>query len=139
MWNNGFNYGHGTGHGIGHVLSVHEGPQKISPLPLDIRIEPGMLISDEPGLYREGFYGIRLENILLCRRDFVNQWGIFNRFETLTFYPFEEDLINFSTMTPDEIEWLKWYYGEIGNKFLQRLKDPVKDWLMNKLKKVENA
>ena len=137
LWNEGYNYGHGTGHGVGHILSVHEGPQRLSPLPLDVQIEPGMIISNEPGLYRENQYGIRLENLVLCRKKVENQWGNFYHFETLTFFPFEEEMIDFSMLTIKEKEWLKWYYQEIGRKLFNRIEKPVQAWLANKMKKIE--
>jgi len=84
MWENGLNYGHGTGHGVGYCLNVHEGPQNISPSDNKAVIEPRMLISNEPAIYREGEYGIRIENLVICYEDEETEFGQFLKFDTVS-------------------------------------------------------
>ncbi|MFA5447710.1 MAG: M24 family metallopeptidase, partial [Sphaerochaeta sp.] len=93
LWQEGLAYFHGTGHGIGFRLNVHEGPQSISPRPLAVPLKPGMIVSDEPGLYREGKHGIRIENIVVVQEDVQSEFGHFLSFEVLTICPFERTLI----------------------------------------------
>jgi Xaa-Pro aminopeptidase len=135
LWKKGRQYGHGTGHGIGFLLTVHEGPQSISPRPLDKAIEPGMVVSCEPGIYREGQYGIRLENVLVCEVDGNTEFGQFLRFRVLSFYPFEENLVDAGMLTPEEKQWLAGYYKHM-------LAEPQdRDWAIwvgKKWSKMEN-
>jgi Xaa-Pro aminopeptidase len=110
LWQAGFDYDHGTGHGVGAFLSVHEGPQRIGkvsgPLP---ELLPGMILSNEPGYYKEGCYGIRCENLMIIveRED-----GMMN-FETITFAPFDHRLIDTEIMTRDELNWLNDYHVKV--------------------------
>ncbi|HRX13354.1 MAG TPA: M24 family metallopeptidase, partial [Draconibacterium sp.] len=87
LWENGLNYGHGTGHGVGHFLNVHEGPMAIRQEYNEHQIEPGMVMSNEPAFYREGEYGIRTENMIVCVELEKTQFGQFLSFETLTVCP----------------------------------------------------
>ena len=104
LWENGLNYGHGTGHGVGFCLNVHEGPQSISPVADDsIFIKPGMVISDEPAIYREGEYGIRIENLLLCYEDEETEFGKFLKFDTLSLCYIDTSLIDNSLLDDSEI------------------------------------
>ncbi len=119
LWEYGFNYGHGTGHGVGFCLNVHEGPQSISPgagAGTKIIIEPGMLISDEPAIYREGKYGIRIENLILCSEDRVTEFGNFLKFDTVSLCYIDKSLIDISLLDQKEIEWLNSYHTEVYNK-----------------------
>ncbi len=109
LWANGIDYAHGTGHGVGHFLNVHEGPCGISPRSNQPLLE-GMLLSNEPGYYREGAYGIRLENLILVQKC-PNHDG-FLCFETITKVPFDEDCIIRNMMTPSELKWLDDYQAE---------------------------
>ncbi len=106
IWQDGQNYLHGTGHGVGHCLSVHEGPQSIrmnyNPTP----IEPGMLTSNEPGIYKAGRYGIRIENLLLCIPAATTECGEYYQFETLTRCPIDKSLLDNGLLTKEEVEWL---------------------------------
>jgi Xaa-Pro aminopeptidase len=99
LWNNNLNYGHGTGHGVGYFLNVHEGPQQIRP-DNHLPIENGMLISNEPGLYRSGLHGIRIENLIVCTEDETNGYGRFLRFDTLTLAQLIQSLLMFSCFVP---------------------------------------
>ncbi len=110
LWRAGLNFGHSTGHGVGHYLSVHEGPQSIAPRSNDTVLELGMILSNEPGLYLKGQYGIRLENLMLVVEQKVNGTKM-RSFETLTYVPFDENLIDRSALSKEEKKWLDTYQG----------------------------
>jgi len=129
MWKEGINYGHGTGHGVGHYLSVHEGPMSISPKPIDVSLEPGMVISNEPGIYREGSHGIRIENLILVKEDRDTDFGKFYDFETLTLCPYDPELIDLSMLTGEERSWINSYNEEVYNRLSPYLNDEEKGWL----------
>jgi len=116
LWKNGLNYGHGTSHGVGSFLNVHEGPFSIRADLNPHLIEPGMVMSNEPGLYREGEYGVRVENMICCVPGESNEFGRFLQFETLTLYPFENRLIDNSLLDRNEISWINSYHQEIWRK-----------------------
>lgn len=134
LWEQGLNYGHGTGHGVGFCLNVHEGPQSISPAANDAKtfIEAGMLLSDEPAIYREGEYGIRIENLILCYEDEETEFGMFLRFETVSLCYIDKNLIDFSLLDKREIEWLNSYHSEVYDKLSPYLSKEEKDWLREK-------
>jgi Xaa-Pro aminopeptidase len=110
LWEAGLNYGHGTGHGIGAFLNVHEGPQSISSKLIQVSLKPGMVCSNEPGLYREGKHGVRLENLILTVPQFETPFGNFLGFETLTPFPFEKGLINPELLEGRERQWIDAYH-----------------------------
>jgi len=115
MWMNHMNYGHGTSHGVGAYLNVHEGPQSIR---LDLNNQPislGNVMSNEPAFYREGLYGLRTENMMVCVKDAVNEYGEFYRFETLTMYPIDTRLIEKSLLEQAEIDWINNYHQTVFN------------------------
>jgi len=118
LWNNGLTYFHGTGHGVGHRLCVHEGPQVISQVFKDYPLQKGMIVSDEPGLYKEGRYGIRIENLLAVQNNFKTEFGQFLNFEILTLCPYEKKLIDTSLLTDVELEYINsyhsWVYSELN-------------------------
>jgi Xaa-Pro aminopeptidase len=111
LWDAGLNYDHGTGHGVGAFLNVHEGPQSISTRLITVPMEPGMLCSNEPGLYREGKHGVRIENLILTVERFETPFGRFYGFETLTPFPFESGLINTALLTAAERAWVDRYHA----------------------------
>jgi Xaa-Pro aminopeptidase len=113
LWNENLNYGHGTGHGVGAFMNVHEGPGSIRPDLNDQQIRPGNIFSNEPGMYREGEYGIRIENLVLCVDDVSNEFGEFYRFETLTRYPIDTRLIEVSLLDEEEKAWLNAYHQQV--------------------------
>ena len=131
LWLAGQDYDHGTGHGVGTYLCVHEGPQRISRLS-EVPLEPGMILSNEPGYYREGAFGIRTENLLVVReapalagadaRDMLS-------FETLTWVPIERRLIEAAMLSPAERAWLNAYHAEVLEKIGPRVQGAVKNWL----------
>ncbi len=135
LWENGMNYSHGTGHGVGFCLNVHEGPQNISPssgAELKTDIEPGMLISDEPAIYRKGEYGIRIENLILCIEDAETEFGKFLKFETVTLCYIDKSLIDISLLDKREIDWLNSYHTEVYEKLSPYLNPGEKKWLKRK-------
>jgi Xaa-Pro aminopeptidase len=134
LWEQGLNFGHGTGHGVGFCLNVHEGPQSISPAATDgkIAIEAGMLISDEPAIYREGEYGIRIENLILCFEDEETEFGRFLKFDTVSLCYIDKNLIDFSLLDKREIDWLNSYHSEVYEKLSPCLSKEEKAWLKEK-------
>ncbi len=122
----GLDYNHGTGHGVGHILSVHEGPQRISPKGTGQEFVPGMITSNEPGCYIEGQYGIRLENEILCVE--TDNKGVL-AFETITLCPFDKDAINFDQLTPDELDWLDQYHQRVYETLSPSLGPEERQWL----------
>jgi Xaa-Pro aminopeptidase len=130
LWKEGLSYLHGTGHGVGHFLNVHEGPQSIRLNHVPVALLPGMITSDEPGLYREGIHGIRCENLILTVPAMTTEFGQFYKFEPLTLFPFDLKLFDTSIMTDDEIEWVNQYHAEVRNRLLPHLTDTAeREWL----------
>lgn len=129
LWNHGLDYAHGTGHGVGSYLNVHEGPQGISKI-RNIVLEPGMVVSNEPGLYIEEQYGIRIENLQMVKN--AAHQG-FLCFESLTLVPYDDSLIERTLLTRPELNWLKSYYHAICDKVSPWMDDTEKDWLKNKI------
>ncbi|MCK9547144.1 MAG: aminopeptidase P family protein [Sphaerochaeta sp.] len=117
LWQQGLAYHHGTGHGIGFRLNVHEGPHSISPKPIAVPLKKGMIISDEPGLYREGKHGIRIENIVAVQEDGTGEFGTFLSFEVLTICPFERTLIVKELLSETEVAMVdayhRWVFEEL--------------------------
>ncbi len=137
LWSRGLDYDHGTGHGIGSYLSVHEGPHGISKIN-NIPLEPGMLVSNEPGYYEVGQFGIRTENILLIKK-MPKIKGYKNRmlaFETLTLVPIDKTLINVSLLSPKEQEWVNCYHKTIYKKIGPLLPANARRWLKHKCKQI---
>ena len=132
LWDRGLNYLHGTGHGIGYFLNVHEGPQSIRtdlhPTPL----QPGMITSNEPGLYRTGEYGIRIENLILTVPAEKTDFGSFHQFETLTLCPIDKKPIKKDLLSDNEIDWLNKYHSEVYEKLSPFLNEEEKVWLKEK-------
>lgn len=136
LWDEDMDYQCGTGHGVGHLSNVHEAPNgfrwRIVPERNDSCVlEEGMIQSDEPGVYKEGEFGIRHENELLVVKGTKNFYGQFMHFEPLTFVPFDLDGIDRSKMTQDEIEWLNAYHAQVYDTLHPYLNDEEKDWLKN--------
>jgi len=130
LWSNGLNYGHGTGHGVGHFLSVHEGPMSIRP---EYNAEPvriGQVITDEPGIYREGEYGIRTENVMVCKAEFQTEFGNFLSFDTITRCPIDKKMIDLELLNNEEIEWLNTYHAKVVEELGKLLNPVVLNWLI---------
>lgn len=132
LWRQGFAYFHGTGHGIGSFLGVHEGPQSIrlneNPTPLEV----GMILSNEPGLYRQGEYGIRIENMVTVCEGIETEFGRFLEFETLSLFPYDKNLIVAEMLTDDELQWVNDYHQMVMDKLSPYLNDECKAWLSDK-------
>lgn len=129
LWREGLAYLHGTGHGVGHFLNVHEGPQSIRLNYVPAPLTPGMVTSNEPGLYREGIHGIRCENLVLTVSAATTEFGQFLQFETLTLCPFDRSLFDVSIMTPEEIAWINAYHALVAEKLTPLLDAPDAEWL----------
>ena len=132
LWKNGQNYGHGTGHGVGTYLNVHEGPHAISPQRcVGVALEPGMITTIEPGVYLENRFGIRLENVVLIKKDEKNSTGnsIFHEFETLTLCPISLDLVKKESLLPEEVTWLNTYHKSVHKQLSSHLNQKEKEWL----------
>ena len=136
MWATLRNYGHGTGHGIGFFLNVHEGPHVFNPTPTDIAIEEGMITSIEPGLYREGKHGIRIENLVLAKKYDNSIFGDFMNFETLTICYIDTDLVNKDLLAEEHIDWLNQYNQFVFDKLAPHLTTAEASWLANKTKAI---
>ncbi len=136
LWKQGMNFGHGTGHGVGFFLSVHEGPARISPHPVDVALEPGMLLTNEPGVYREGKYGIRLENMILVQEARKTEFGKFLRFENLTLCHFEKKLMDKTLLTREEVQWINQYHERVYEKLKPCLAPEVGQWLRRKTREL---
>ena len=138
IWRNGYNFGHGTGHGVGHVLSVHEGPQTFSyKSTQNIEIEPGMITTDEPGLYFKNMYGIRIENELLCVNNTNNEYDHFYKFENITLCPIDTKPIDSTMLTFEEKKWLNDYHKLVYTKLNKYLTKAEKEWLLEATKPIE--
>lgn len=131
LWDAGLDYDHGTGHGVGCYLCVHEGPQRISKLPNPTKLAPGMVVSNEPGYYKLGEYGIRIENLVVVRpvarpeggeRDLLG-------FETLTLAPIDRTLVEASLLEASEVRWLDNYHGEVRRVLSPLLDEATRQWL----------
>jgi Xaa-Pro aminopeptidase len=130
LWAVGLDYDHGTGHGIGSYLSVHEGPVNISRAARPLAIAVGMILSDEPGYYLPGAYGIRLENLLMVQpADLPDALKPFLRFETLTLAPFDRRLIDMALLTMAQRDWIDRYHARVLAEVGPRLPAEVADWL----------
>ena len=130
LWDSGLNYGHGTGHGVGFALNVHEGPARISPLPNTVALEPGMILSDEPGYYRAGGFGIRIENLVAVRESSMEG---FLEFETLTLFPYEPKLVDLGMLTEEERAWIRVYQDRLRELLVPKLSATHAAWLESKL------
>ncbi len=132
IWAAGVDYGHGTGHGVGYFLNVHEGPQAISPLLAPdppTALEPGMITSNEPGIYRPGRWGVRIENLLATVPAGTSEFGEFLKFETLTLCPIDRRCIERSLLRADEIAWLDGYHRMVRERLSPLLAGAALDWL----------
>lgn len=129
IWKRGMNYLHGTGHGIGHFLNVHEGPQSIRMNENPITLRPGMLTSNEPGVYKTGSHGIRIENLILTTVAGEGMYGRYLQFETVTLCPICKKGIIKSLLNAEEIEWFNHYHLTVFNTLSPYLNEEEKSWL----------
>ena len=136
LWQARRNFGHGTGHGVGFFLNVHEGPQDVRQNFNTQPLLPGMILSDEPGIYREGMHGIRHENLLLCRPVGDNEFGSWLGFETLTLCHYDTSCLEVSLLMEAERSWLNAYNERVYRTLSPRLPAPVAAWLREKSRPV---
>nr|WP_281255586.1 aminopeptidase P family protein [Pollutimonas bauzanensis] len=135
IWQTGADYGHGTGHGVGYFLNVHEGPQSIAyraNVNADMAMQPGMITSNEPGLYRPGSWGIRIENLVLAVPAAETEFGEFLKFETLTLCPIDTRCIEPGLLAEAERAWLNDYHGEVRRRLLPLVDGPAREWLLER-------
>ncbi len=132
LWDEGRNYGHGTGHGVGFFLNVHEGPQTISQKAVDIAIDEGMIISNEPGIYLENRYGIRIESLVLAVKSDIGRTEDFLEFETLSMCPLEIDLIDTDLLTGIQKDWVNNYHDRVYESLSPLLEESERIWLKDK-------
>lgn len=136
LWQEGIDYKSGTGHGIGFLLNVHEGPHRISPIPNNVRLEKGMVVTIEPGVYRAGKYGIRIENVAVVVEDIETDSGQFMKFETISYCPIDLEAVDVEMLTDKERKWLNDYHKEVYEKLSPFLNEEEKEWLKNKTRRV---
>lgn len=137
MWQHFLNYGHGTGHGVGSYLNVHEGPHQIRMNYMPAPLRAGMTITDEPGIYCEGKFGVRTENTLLIVPAGESQFGKFLKFEPLTLCPIDTAPIDLGLMTDKELQWLNDYHETVRQRLTPLIKDgAVKEWLADATKPI---
>ncbi|HUT99818.1 MAG TPA: aminopeptidase P family protein [Myxococcota bacterium] len=129
LWGAGLHYGHGTGHGVGAALCVHEGPFSVSMRKVLVPLEVGNVLSIEPGYYKEGAFGIRIENLALVSEREQTDSGTFLGFETLTLAPYERDLIEIDSLSLEDIEQINDYHQRVYEELASRLDDRIKTWL----------
>jgi Xaa-Pro aminopeptidase len=129
LWKLGLDFDHGTGHGVGSFLSVHEGPHRISKAPNDVALKPGMIVSNEPGYYKSGAYGIRIENLVTVREDETQSERPMLRMETLTRAPLDRRLIAVDDLDDDEIAWVDGYHRDVRETLTPLLDGRTADWL----------
>lgn len=136
IWNHGMNFLHGTGHGVGHFLSVHEGPQSIRMNENPIVLQPGMVTSNEPGVYKAGSHGIRTENLTLVCKDKEGMFGEYFKFETITLCPICKKGIIKEMLTAEEVKWFNDYHQTVYKKLSPSLNEEEKKWLLEATKAI---
>ena len=139
LWQEAMTYGHGTGHGVGHFLGCHEGPQSIRTNLVDVKLAPGMILSNEPGLYKTGEYGIRTENLLLVTQaEQTEEFGDFLTFEPLTLFPYDTQLIDRAMLTAEEVAQINDYHRMVRERVTPLLGADDAAWLAAKTKELYN-
>lgn len=136
LWQEGIDYKSGTGHGIGFLLNVHEGPHRISPIPNNVRLEKGMVVTIEPGVYRAGKYGIRIENVAVVVEDIETDSGQFMKFETISYCPIDLEAVDVEMLTDKERKWLNDYHKEVYEKLSPFLNEEEKEWLKKETRSI---
>lgn len=136
IWQYGLDYKCGTGHGVGFFLNVHEGPQSIRNNNNNVTLEKGMIITNEPGIYLEGKYGIRIENMMLVVEDEKTEFGQFMKFETITYCPIDLAGINKDMLTESEKQWLNNYHQEVYTKLAPYLNEEESGWLREETREI---
>ena len=136
LWDHARNYGHGTGHGVGFFLNVHEGPHVLNPTPTAVDLELGMISSVEPGIYREGKHGIRIENLVLTVQDETNDFAEFYGFEHLTLALIDTTPVKKELLEAHQIKWLNDYHQQVVERLAPHLRENELAWLKEKAKPI---
>ena len=137
LWNYGIDYKCGTGHGVGFFLNVHEGPQGIRPEGNTVALEPGMILTNEPGVYKEGKHGIRTENTLIVEKDFESEeFGEFYKFRTISYCPIDLEGVNVEMLSSEEKDWLNNYHNMVFEKLSPYLNEEEKEFLNTQTRKI---
>lgn len=136
LWQEGIDYKCGTGHGVGYLLSVHEGPHRFSTVPNNVALEEGMIITIEPGVYKEGSHGIRIENVAVVKEDIKTDSGQFMNFEVLSYVPIDLDCIDGNMLSSKEKEWLNNYHAKVYEYLSPYLDENVKEWLKKETRSI---
>nr|MDA3885477.1 M24 family metallopeptidase [Candidatus Delongbacteria bacterium] len=136
IWNNLYDYKCGTGHGVGAFLNVHEGPQNFSPRPSSVSLQPGMITTNEPGIYKKDKHGIRIENMYLTKSVKETASGEFYGHESITYVPIDTTPIVMSFMDKAEIEWINQYHAMVYKTLEKHLTKAECNWLKKKTKKI---
>ena len=136
LWQEGIDYKCGTGHGVGYLLGVHEGPHRFATAPNNVALEKGMIITIEPGVYKAGSHGIRIENVVVVDEDILTDSGQFMKFDTLSFCPIDLDAIDVDLLLPKEKEWLNNYHAEVFTKLSPYLNEEEKAWLKEETRSI---
>ena len=137
LWQEGLDYKCGTGHGVGFFLNVHEGPHRIANAPNSVALEEGMVVTVEPGVYKAGKHGIRIENVAVVKEDIATEYGgQFYSFDVLSYCPIDLDGIDKNILSQSEIAWLNSYHQEVYSKLSPYLEDEVKEWLKKETRNI---
>lgn len=136
LWQEGIDYKCGTGHGVGFFLNVHEGPHRFAPIPNKVKLEEGMVVTIEPGVYKEGKHGIRIENDIVVRKDIVTESGQFMKFETISYCPIDLEGVDVDLLDESERQWLNNYHTEVYEKLSPYLNKDEKEWLKNETRSI---
>ena len=139
LWREGIDFNHGTGHGVGYFLNVHEGPQSISSRWFDVTLKPGMLITNEPGIYRDDKHGVRLENIMLVAEGVANEFGKFLKLIPLTLAPFDTRPLLVELLSDAEIHWLNEYHQTVRRELSELLEGEDLQWLEHATREMQQA
>ena len=136
LWMEGEDYKSGTGHGVGYLLNVHEGLHRIASMPNSVALEPGMVVTIEPGIYKEGKHGIRTENVVVVKEDIKTDSGQFYSFDMLSWCYIDTSCVDKELLTPNEVEWLNSYNKNVYEKLSTHLDEDVKAWLRVKTREM---
>lgn len=136
MWQEALDYKCGTGHGVGFFLSVHEGPHRIANVFNDVALEEGMVVTIEPGVYKPGKHGIRIENVGLVQEEIITDSGKFYSFEVLSFVPIDTSLVNKEMLSKRDLDWLNSYNSKVYDRLKDHLDTEVREWLKEKTREI---
>lgn len=136
IWKHGLDYKCGTGHGVGFFLNVHEGPQGFSKVPDTVKLEKGMVITNEPGIYKEGKHGVRIENMILVIEDEKTEYGEFLKFEAITYCPIDLAGIDIAMLNESEKQWLNDYHKDVYAKLAPSLDEEERAWLLEETRSI---